>query len=308
MITAKIIKDSISPFGQRLTTFELEYPRYLHSQLMTHRMFSRNSASSRAVPVKRMLALIDELGATTAPDQWPIQGPGMQPKGYKQSDEAEDIWEEAKRCAIEAAAKMLDAGIHKEIANRLTEPFQHIKVVVSATEWANAIYVRTHGDAQSGMQQLFSQIKESLLSNEPELIEAGEWHLPYIFTRRVCSTIHYFDSTGQNLTLDQAQQVSASCCAQVSYRRLDESLQKAQDIFNRMINSDPLHASAFEHQATPFELGEYGARKEALENLRNAGIWAPEVMFCGNFQGWTQYRKLLPGENHTGMIEAINHK
>jgi thymidylate synthase ThyX len=78
MISAKIIADSISEseYGDRITTFELEYPRFIHGELMTHRLFSRNAASSRAIPINKMMDQV--LTAPAMPVEWGLNKSGMQ--------------------------------------------------------------------------------------------------------------------------------------------------------------------------------------------------------------------------------------
>ena len=150
-ITAKIIADSISPAGARLTTLQLRYPRFIHAEFMTHRMFSRNASSSRAIPVERLIQ--DVLDDPAMPVFWGKNQPGMQARedhhalvggegvsGYDHFDDSitrEAAWLISRGIAIQHAREFAKAGYHKQIVNRLLEPFSHINVVVTATEWEN---------------------------------------------------------------------------------------------------------------------------------------------------------------------------
>jgi thymidylate synthase ThyX len=157
-ISAKIICDSISN-GNRLTTFELEYPRFILAEINTHRMLSKNSASSRAIPASKMLEQIKENPAR--PVWWGKNQPGMQAKEelnlYHQAL-ADDQWLIASRYAIEMANNMIETGLHKQITNRITEPWQRMKTVATGTEWANLLWLRDHEDAQPEFGELVSGI------------------------------------------------------------------------------------------------------------------------------------------------------
>lgn len=133
-ISAKVICDSISPDGIRITTMELEYPRIIHSELMTHRVFSRNSASSRAIPVSKVIELVESNPAM--PVHWGKNQPGMQAKEELDpinKEAVRQLWLEAAKQAISIARVMNDLGAHKQVINRILEPFQHMKVVVTST-------------------------------------------------------------------------------------------------------------------------------------------------------------------------------
>ena len=150
MIKAKVITDSISTHtGQRITTFELEYNRYIHCELMTHRVFSRNSSSSRAIPIQTMINHVKD--TTAMPTHWGKNQSGMQAKtevedSVKQT--ATQIWLQARDDAISHAQRLAANGLHKQIVNRILEPFQMMKVVVTATSFDNWFSLTLHPDAQ----------------------------------------------------------------------------------------------------------------------------------------------------------------
>lgn len=301
-ISATIIADSISPDGVRITTFELEYPRFIHAEFMTHRLFSRNAASSRAIPVAKAIELVKE--KTAMPIHWGKNQPGMSakeecdqkyimmlPNGNDLSLSREEMWQFASKDAIKWSERFNDLGYHKQIVNRLLEPFTMIKVVVTATEYDNFFWLRNHPDAQPEIAELARVMWEEYSAHRPNFLHANEWHLPYV-NFDVISRGYFLEVEGAQvwLTLEDALAVSSSCCAQVSYRRLDDSLEKAKDIFKRLVESKPVHASPFEHQATPLTYGMAGdVQVKGTTHFDNKGnAWS------GNFRQWVQHRQLIP--------------
>jgi thymidylate synthase ThyX len=290
-IKANILQDS-SCSGFRITTFELEYPRFIHSELMTHRVFSRNAASSRAIPIERMHELVRQNPAE--PVFWGANQTGMQAQlelTEPQLAAAKWDWRLARESALQHSTNLAQTGLHKQIANRVTEPFQMMKSVVTATEWANWYQLRNHEAAQPEIRELASLMYEAHQASVPETLRTGEWHVPYVGRQFSITGVRYFIGT-EELTPAQAQRVSASCCAQVSYRRLDDSLAKAEAIFSKLIESEPAHLSPVEHQATPM--------KQTRESWQ-AGIWEPGithvdrkgVYWSANFRGWIQLRQII---------------
>ncbi len=291
MINATIIKDSICK-GIRITTFELEYPRFIHAEFMTHRMFSRNAASSRAIPIATMNENITNNPAM--PVYWGKNQSGMSAKEEVDETEAaaaKSTWLDAMDYAVDASNYLAELGIHKQISNRICEAFQHIKVIVTATEWSNWYALRTHRDAQPEIQELATKMFKAHMLSTPQEIFPGDWHLPYIHTEVLEGRMTY-STNDVLLTLDEARMISASCCAQVSYRKNDDSLEKAKAIFNKLINSVPQHASPVEHQATPMKHNNVGWGNQ---------IWEKGITHCdrlgqfwsGNLKGWVQYRQLI---------------
>lgn len=266
----QVIADSVSDEGVRITTLELEYPRFIHSELMTHRVFSRNAASSRAIPVAKVIEQVRNDPAM--PVHWGKNQPGMQ--ANEQLDDgmkvaAKLLWYNAAKRAAESAEAMMGIGLHKQVANRILEPFQRMKTVVTATEWDNFFDLRCHPDAQPEFQMLARAMRDAMGMSTPTELALGEWHLPYVKTVRGWEgSIEY----GSGLSLSDALKISASCCAQVSYRKLDDTLEKALEVYQRLVGSVPFHASPFEHAASPLENGD---------------------LCSGNFRGWFQFRKLI---------------
>ena len=278
-ISAKIIADSISPDDVRLTTFELEYPRFIHAEFMTHRLFSRNAASSRAIPVSKMIDLVET--NTAKPIHWGKNQPGMSAKEELSAEEGTMIWLQAMKSAVEYANRYAFAGYHKQLVNRILEPFTMIKVVCTATEFDNFFWLRNHPDAQPEIHELARVMWEEYTKSVPIKLNPGAWHVPYFRSG--------FWSPNTEESLEDALAISSSCCAQVSYRRLDDSLEKARDIFKRLVESKPVHASPFEHQATPLTYGMAGdIQVKGTTGFDNKGnAWS------GNFRQWIQHRQLI---------------
>lgn len=290
-ISAKLIAHSSSNY-RGIATFELEYPRMIHAELMTHRLFSRNAASSRAIPIEMMLEMVETNPAM--PEEWGINQPGMQAKsimsGYKKAT-AEWLWRTAAKVAVTSAKSLHEFGLHKQIVNRIVEPFSHIKVVVTATEYDNWFWLRDHEDAQPEIRILAQKMLEELSKSSPVRLRDGDWHTPYFDNG--------FWTPDNDSSLEDALAISSSCCAQVSFRTLDDTLDKARRIYARLVESEPVHASPFEHQATPlvFSIGK--------NDLKNPQTWQEGITHfhkeqgfgSGNFYGFIQHRQLLKGHS-----------
>lgn len=143
-INAKIVADSISPQGNRITTFLLTYPRFIHSELMTHRMFSRNSASSRAIPFEKMVKMVEE--DPFIPIAWQSKHTGMQGTDYLDGDSEQKLlinkWLEARDLAVQQAKLLDNSNVTKQLCNRLLEPYMWHTTLVTATEYDNFFELR----------------------------------------------------------------------------------------------------------------------------------------------------------------------
>ena len=278
-----------------MTTFEIEYPRFILAELNTHRMLSKNSASSRAIPVKAMHEHMRKSPAQ--PVHWGKNQPGMQAKEELTGNDLGDVqfmWSRAMQDALHWASQMSErAGLHKQVANRVTEPWMIMKTVISGTEWANFWWLRAHADAQPEIHELATKMFTAYNASTPQLLNPGEWHLPYVKSHRLSSgELIYLDNNDTPITGEQARVISASCCAQVSYRKSDDSYEKAEKIYRQLIESQPCHASPVEHQATPMQLDiERWERVDGITHQDSNGeLWS------GNLRGWIQFRKLIPNE------------
>lgn len=300
LITAKILADSVSPQGTRMTTMEIEYPRFILAELNTHRMLSKNSASSRAIPVKAMHEQIK--AAPAGPVFWGKNQAGMQAKTELTGNDLGDagfIWQRAMQDALHWSWALADrVGLHKQVANRITEPWMTMKTVISGTEWANYFWLRDHADAQPEIAELAHKMRLAYDASSPQLLHPGEWHVPYVNTYRDTHTgvLYYLDNSDQYITADEARVISASCCAQVSYRKNDDTLEKAKKIYNQLIESEPAHASPVEHQATPMDIESMCRFEPETWEGGVTHVSANSDLWSGNLRGWIQHRKLIPNE------------
>jgi len=300
LISAKVIADSVCPKGVRMTTMEIEYPRFILAELNTHRMLSKNSASSRAIPVKSMHEFIKNNPAT--PVSWGKNQPGMKANeevGTSVATEAEQIWNKAKDDALHwADALAHKLAIHKQIANRITEPWMTMKSVISGTEWTNFFHLRNHPDAQPEIKALAEAMTVAYTTHLPVPLKPGDWHLPYITIAEYVPTgqLQYFDENFNQLSLEDAKIISASCCAQVSYRKNDPGFEKAFKIWEQLIENDPVHASPIEHQATPMDIDSMCRFEPDTWQPGVSHVSANSDLWSGNLRGWIQHRKLIRSE------------
>ena len=296
-IWAEVVADSINAWGDRVTSFRLHYHRFIHAEFLRHRMFSNSVSSSRAIPVPKMLEQVKENPAT--PIYW-----GKNQAGMSAKEEIEDTfdanmeWQEAIHWGTESATNLHSMEVHKQITNRLVEPFQFINQVVTATDFDNFYYLRIHADAQPEIQELANVMYEAQHQSIPD-IRRNSWHLPFVTEEM---RIDY--------GIVNAKKISASMCAQASYRVSDDSLEKAEMIYDKLVTSRPLHASPFEHVCLPFSEDEMMARRltqglyrQQLERIYDdkglVEMQVRQLMYNGNFRGWTQMRKHINDENYT---------
>jgi thymidylate synthase ThyX len=254
----KILKDSIGPSGKRITTYELRYQRFIHSELMTHRLFSRNSASSRAIPIEKMLKQIEEDPAM--PVWWGKNQAGMAAEeelSGKELEKVKENWLSARDHVVHVARILKDFGLHKQIANRVTEPWMFITVILTATEYDNFFKLRCNPAAQPEIRWVAEEMKKLYDSNKPQKLDAGDWHLPLIDRGET-----------DGLDDDSVKKISVGRCARVSYLTHDGKRDPNEDIVlaSKLMSSG--HWSPFEHVAMALETQER----------------------VGNFVGWRQYR------------------
>ena len=298
---ATVIKDSINPKGIRIRTVEVEYPRMVHSELMTHRVFSRNAASSRAIPVSKMIELVESNPAM--PSHWGKNQPGMQ-ADYELDElgkaQAKSLWLEASRQAVSIAKVMNDSGLHKQVINRILEPYQHIKVVITSTEWENFFWLRKHKDADPTIKELAEKVYKAFEESNPVELQYGEWHLPYVNDIHSMTGQYFCDQNGTEINLETAKMLSASLCAQVSYRLSNTSTDKAKDIYAKLIESEPCHSSPVEHSAMCMD--DTGALDSFLSDT-SVGVThidRKDQWWSGNFRGWVQNRQTIPNNAKYG--------
>ena len=272
-ITAKIIEDSIAPNGKRLTTVQARYPRAFHAEVMTHRMFSRNASSSRAKPVERVIEEVQNDPA--GPRSWNENKRGMQagaPLPAEVQQHAQQMWLAARNHAVMTQEVLQDLKVHKQWANRVTEPWQHIDIILTGTEWENFFALRCTEFALPEFDELAWKIAQLYYEGpDPKSVEIGEWHLPYV-------TLQERDS----YDIETLLKCSVARCARVSFSNhdgTDPDVEKDAALHDERLFPSK-HMSPFEHQGTPWWPG------------NNHGVSNVE----GNFRGWIQYRKTLKGE------------
>jgi len=277
--SARILLDSISPLRARLTTMEVRYPRFIHSEMMTHRAFSRNSASSRAVPIKKMIAAVREEPAM--PIFWGKNQSGMAAREAIVGDarvRAETEWRRALDNALETVERLSSSEIdlHKQLVNRIIEPFAWITVIITATEWANFFTQRCHADAQPEIARIAELMLASYRASAPRLAGIGDWHLPLI------------QEDERGLDTGILCKLSVARCARVSYLTHAGKRDRERDVelYERLLEGGANgHWSPFEHVATPLEEGD---------------------AVCGNVRGWKQFRKFFPDEQAATFPVAGN--
>lgn len=292
MIKAKVLQHSITTTGDIIQSFEMDYQRFIHSEFLTHRVFSRNSASSRAIPVAKMVSLLDTQLAH--PIHWGQNQAGMQAAVELEGEArqaTQDDWVRGSQYAGYIAKRMVDHGAHKQIANRVLEPYVHMKTVMTTTELINFKELRNHPDAQPEFKALAEAMEAALAESTPLELRVGELHVPYVDREVVGKGKNrkiIYSVNGIEVTPEQALKLSASACAQVSYRVLNMGLGKALGIYDRLVSSVPIHASPFEHQASPMGKIKGINFPMGVTHLdRNGAYWS------GNFKGWVQNRQVL---------------
>ena len=316
-ISAKVVCDSISEQGIRLTTFEIEYPRIVMSEFNTMRAISKNSSSSRAIPVSKMLE--HTKGINLKPVYFGSKKSGMQAGDELVGEDlqyAKSTWESALHSMVHSAKILDGCGVAKEVCNRLVEPFQLVKVVCTATDWGNFFNLRLHPDSDPNLCMLAYKMYEAMQESKPIKLKAGEWHLPFVNVGwngkgEMC----YADEDFNFVELEQAIKLSAASCASVSYRTEGMTLEKADKIFDMLIKAEVIHSSPFEHLATPvkkhlcifkdngYVFAESEVDLDLSVNLtHNTLTWEEGVthmnkqgeLCSGNLRGFIQYRHLLP--------------
>lgn len=290
---ATVLADSINEAGNRLITFDTRYYRGIHAEMMTHRVFSRNSASSRAIPVMKMVKQV--LEDPYVPSYWGAYQAGMQAhQEILFPEEAEMHWRYGALSAVDSAMTLLfgtewtqyagkmdvreafelfrdvkpntTVAPHKQIVNRVLEPYLWHRVVISSTSWENFYDLRVDGDADPAIHQIAYLMEVASKLSTPEPVDYDDWHTPLIT----------WDERDQ-LSLEDALKVSAARCARTSYLTHDgkRDFEKDLELFDRLVTGKP-HLSPLEHVARPL---------------------ASSDEQIGNFTGWTQLRGQLFGRS-----------
>lgn len=278
----KIITDSVSPDDVRLTTFEITFPRMVLAEFNTHRVFSRNSASSRAIPVEKQLAKVRE--NPFIPIHWGKNQKGMQAEvelTLEEQERAKEAWLKARDYAVIQAEALLEIGVHKQITNRVLEPYMWHTCICTATEWSNYFHLRHNLMAQPEIHRIAEMMDNDYTNSTPQQLEYGQWHLPYVRLEEHAE-----------LPLEQLIKLSAARCARVSYLTQDgvRDLEADYSMYARLLQGG--HMSPYEHPARPMTEEEIDSHKLVRDVNRGLGV----IPFLGNFRGWIQHRKEILGE------------
>jgi hypothetical protein len=276
--------------GTRLTTIEVTFPRIVLAEFNTHRVFSRNSASSRAIPVEKRIAAVE--ADPFVPEVFGKNQKGMQASenlSEEDADMARQEWMLACKDAVYRARQLAARGVHKQLANRLIEPFCWHTVIVTATEWENFFALRCHPDAQPEIRVAAEWMQAVYDQSVPQELDEDMWHLPLLPDAPQLLSEGY--------SMADLCRISVGRCARVSYLTHDGRRDPSADLDLAAKLQYSGHMSPFEHVARPMNRSEceykYGTHGEFVgDNM------TPQKNFCGNFKGWIQLRKELPHEDN----------
>ena len=270
-LSVKIVADSINPAGKRLTTFEVSTHLFIWSEWMTHRQFSRNAQSNRAIPTKKIIESVRTDPAL--PLHWGKNQPGMVAEEELTKEQIESVrmyWLQMSREACDHAEKLSEMGGHKQFVNRSLAPYMWIRALISSTTWDNFFNLRIEKSAQPEIRVPAQMMKTALEEHEPQKLEWGHWHLPFVS-----------EEQKYELPISVLKKISAARCARVSFLSHDGSHDPNKDIdlHDRLLADG--HMSPFEHVA------------QANGNLFDHLCANP----ISNFDpSWFQYRKVIEKE------------
>ena len=303
-IRAAVVANSVSAIsGEEIVTFLIDFPRFILPEFNTHRVISKSGASSRAIPVAKSIEAIQNHS------YMPIHF-GQNKAGMSADQEvdkttkftAKCAWDFAARNAIDSAKTLNSLGIHKQVTNRVLEPFSYMRMVVTATEWDNFFWLRLHEDADPHINELARVMLFALQESIPLPLQHGDYHVPFFGEGFWTPAIE----ARYGVTAQQAIEHSMSCCAQTSYRKLDMSAEKTEDIIKKLFGGSRVHGSPSEHIASPMAVpmlnlipSEYlmadyiQVMPEATHLDRHGNFWS------NNFKHWSQYRDSIEGNVKT---------
>lgn len=296
--TVKIVQDSINSSGNRLTTFEVETYRYIWAEVLTHKMLGKNAQSSRAVPVASVLSINEE--NPVCPIVWGKNKSGMSATEVLEGQEleqAKEVWFGLAKAAFEGSKKLNEIGLHKMWSNRPTEAYSRIKVVITGTEFDNFLWLRDDPDAaQPEIVDLARKFKQEFSKSTPMLLESGELHVPYVHRTRIADQGIYYSSGWDELSEEEALKISASCCGQVSYRKLNDSYDKAMEIYDRLFSGPKPHLSPTEHQGIAMKSTKASLLNRIFPSTMERGVSHMDTqcnLWSANLKGFVQYRKIM---------------
>jgi thymidylate synthase ThyX len=292
-LNAKIIADSINTTHDRLTSIEVTMHRYVLSELNTHRLFSRNSASSRAIPVETQLNSVQN--NTAYPISLPSEQPGMQGGSELEGEDRADALTFINEMVQTTNTIKRYIGnhpnkttrLHKSVINRYLEPYSFHTVLISATNWQGFWEQRCNPNAQPEIRAVAELMRTAYNESTPKLLQENEWHLPYISQEEK-----------QNHPVSLLGPVSVARCARLSYlthgnhRPLTDDI----DLYNKLISATPAHLSPLEHIATP-DLSNYNITYIDGTDFDNKPFERQRITArYGNMIGWQQHRVMMETE------------
>ena len=329
----EILADSISNLGHRLTTFKVTYPRIIHAEMCRHRILSRNTASSRAIPFEKMVKDVQE--NPFVPLAWQKNHRGMQGSEYLQVEDGiygvREHWLEARNRAVELATSLHNSNVTKQLVNRLLEPFVWTTELVSGTEWDGFFELRcpkyyaegtnkhykswkdlvtdfpecenyseldklkvNESQAEIHIQKIAEMMWDTMNESTPEPLSDGMWHIP--FMNRMDSS-QFISKTGKDVT-EEMLKISTARCARISYKTLGDNpkIDYEADIklHDRLLESK--HLSCFEHCSRAMSEEEYESfYKGEGANKGHTGL-DKNKGWCNNYRSFIQYRYLIENQ------------
>ncbi len=291
----KVIEDSVTEHGKRIVTFHAHYPRIIHSEVMTHRVFSRNARSSRAVPVKTIIQEV--IDKPFIPWHFGKNQKGMQateecneilvfhdPEGNGMSWQAdrESAWLWGRDQAVQLASAYNNVGYHKQVINRILEPYSWIDTLITTTDLSNFYHLRDHEDAEPHFHDLAKLVREAVDASTPKVLQEEEWHIPFVTEDEI-----------ETLDIDTLLKLSVARSARISYAPFDgnPSIERELERYELLVGSEPLHASPAEHQAQ-VDIQE----KTSIDGVFYTYRFQNPTMGGNLGPGFIQYRKTLPNE------------
>lgn len=284
MIKAEVLAHSVSEAGAEAITMRVTMPRIILAEFNTHRKISKNTSSSRAIPIKKMIQHVKD--NMFIPVWWGKNQAGMQANEQLTGIRlklVQKAWRLAGIGACNIALALNKLGLHKQITNRLIENFSYVTVVFTTSDLGNFFWLRKHKDAQPEIRVVAEKMFEAYGNSTPKTLKVGEWHLPLVHENEK----HIYDIETQLI-------LSVARCASTSYQTVDGKHlhpDRAKEIYNKLRGTEVLHASPFEHQLTPDSLVEIEYRVKGKRNFTAATVWH-QPNTHGNTIGWIQNRKL----------------
>lgn len=323
-ISAKIIADSVNEWGCRITTFILIVPRIVLAEFNTHRMISRNSASSRAIPYKKMLSMV--WNQPFVPIKWMKDHKGMQGNEYFEGSIVwllRNLWLTARTFAICLSWLLSKIGLTKQFCNRLLEPFMWHTILATATEWENFLALRAEKGAEIHIQDCAYKMLKEMNDNTPQYLLPNQWHIPFgdsIDTAKIDRLYREIETPAVHEPWEYKEllgrKIATARCARVSYNNFEGSDNFISDVklHDSLVKSG--HWSPFEHCAKSMNSDEYYSHIHGvIAGAKSVGKNAIQVVFIddsifgwsGNFRGYIQYRKTFQGENKED-VRLVKHR